>query len=62
MACGGVVGAAAGIDTTSAQLTELAGRGVIASVGDNPMLACVVDAVRYVAEVELLFITDADKT
>ena len=62
MACGGVVGAAAGVDTAVTQLTKFAGGGVITPIGDNPMLACVVDAVRYVAEVELLFITDSDKT
>ena len=48
-----MVGAAARIETTVSQLANLARRCLIASVGDNPFLACTVDALIHIAEVEL---------
>ena len=56
-----MVGATARVEAAGAQLAELAGRGGVAAVGNNPLLACAVDAIVHVAEVELGLIPDTDQ-
>ena len=61
MAGGGVVGTTAGVNTALTQLTQFTGGGGVATVGNNPMLASAVDAIRHIAEVELLLIANANE-